>query len=221
MSGPRWSVLAIMLAQAAVAHARAPAACRRADVSRPAALDPLFELLRLDRLQRLKAEFAEEKHISLLARPLRQTGTIYFDRSRGIARVTRTPRPERMVLTDTSLRVEKGNELEEIRLDKSKALKAFALIFPALLRGERAELEAGFGLRLRGTVKQAWSLTLTPKDPALCGLIARVVVSGKGAEVSSLQVMEASGDSTTTRLSEIVRNDAVSAAELAQGFGGP
>ena len=220
MAGSRWSVLATMLALTAVAHAKPPAACPRADASEPAALDPLFELLRLDRLQRLKAEFAEEKHIALLARPLRQTGTIYFDRSRGIARVTRTPRPERMVLTATSLRVEKGNKLEEIQLDKSKALKAFALVFPALLRGERAELEAAFGLRLRGAVKQAWSLTLTPKDPALCGLITRVVVSGKGAEVSSLQVMEASGDSTSTRLSGIARNDAVPAAEVARGFGG-
>ena len=142
MSRSRWSVLAPILTLSAVAHADPPAACPRTAASDSSTLDPLFNLLRLDRLERLKAQFSEEKRIALLARPLRQTGTIYFDRTRGIARVTQTPRPERMVLTTTSLRVEKGKKLEEVPLDKSKALKAFALAFPALLRGERAQLPA-------------------------------------------------------------------------------
>ena len=214
-------MLAALLTLGAVAHAEPPAACPRAVVSDRAVLDPLFDLLRLDRLERLKAQFSEEKQIALLARPLRQTGTIYFDRTRGIARLTITPRPERMVLTATTLRIEKGHKLEEIRLDKSKALKAFALVFPALLRGERAQLEAAFGLQLLGTAKEAWSLALTPKDPALCGLVSRVVVSGRGAQVASLKVTEASGDTTTTQFSGITKNDAVPAAEVAQGFGGP
>lgn len=219
MSGWRSSLLAIVLTLGTVAHAEPPSTCPRVAASAPGAVDPLFDGLRLGRLQRLKAEFSEEKQIALLARPLRQKGVLYFDRDRGIARLTHTPRRERVVLTATSLRIEKGGTLEEIRFDKSKALRAFALVFPALLRGERSELEAAFVLRVEGTIKDAWSLTLVPRDAALCGLVSRVVVAGRGAEVSSLQVVEASGDTTSTRFSAIARNDAVPAAEVARGFG--
>jgi hypothetical protein len=223
MSGSCRYVLAAILTLGSVAHAGPPAPCPRAPVSDPGApgdIDALFDRLRLDRLERLQATFAEEKHIALLARPLRQSGTIYFDRSRGIARLTRAPRPERMVLTTKSLRVEKSGKVEEIPLDKSKALRAFAMVFPALLRGERAQLESAFALHLRGTASQAWSLTLTPVDPALCGLVSRVVVSGQGADVSRVQTFEASGDTTDTRFSGIAKNAAVPAAEMARGFGG-
>jgi hypothetical protein len=228
MSGSRRVVIAAILTLHAVAHAGPSAPCPRAAApadtgarSRSGGdVAALFDLLRLDRLERLQATFSEEKHIALLARPLRQSGTIYFDRTRGIARLTRTPRPERMLLTERSLRIERAGKIEDIPLDKSKALKAFALVFPALLRGERAELEAAFALELRGAPAKAWSLALTPRDPGLCGLISRVVVSGQGAEVSSLQVVEASGDTTDTRLSGIARNAAVPAAEVARVFGG-
>lgn len=224
MSGTTRSVLAalfILMPAGAAAFAGPSAPCPRAAPTEGKDIEPLFDRLRLDRLERLKAEFSEEKHIALLARPLRQAGTIYFDRSRGIARLSRTPRAERMVLTATTLRIDKGNKREEIRLAESKALRGFALVFPALLRGERAELEKEFALRLGGTAGGAWSLTLTPKDPALCGLVTRVVVSGRGADVVSLEVVEASGDTTSTRFSAIARNDAVPAAEVARGFGGP
>ena len=222
MSGSCRYVLAAMVTLGSVAHAGPPAPCPRApvsDSSAPRDIDALFTLLRFDRLERLQATFSEEKHIALLARPLRQSGTIYFDRSRGIARLTRAPRQERVVLTTTSLRIEKGNQVEEIPLDKSKGLRAFAMVFPALLRGDRAELEAAFALSLSGTPRQAWSLTLTPVEPALCGLVSRLVVSGQGAEVSRVQTFEASGDTTDTRFSGIAKNTAVPAAEIARAFG--
>jgi hypothetical protein len=210
-----------MLAASARVSAEPAGACPPHAPPRAGAVDPLFDLLRLDGLTRLRAQFAEEKHIALLARPLRSTGTLYFDRERGIARVATAPRAERVVLTATALRIEKGNHIEEIPLDKSRALRAFALVFPALLRGDRQSLEATFDLDLSGAPRAAWSLALVPRDPALCGLIQRVVVSGRGADVAELQVVEASGDTTDTALSGIARNEAVPAAEIASGFGGP
>lgn len=220
----RWSGLALLLglASARVGHGDEPTAqCAKRTPQRAGAVEPLFELLRVDRLERLRAEFSEEKHIALLARPLRSTGTLYFERARGIARLTRTPGPERVVLSTTTLRIEKAGRVEEVPLDKSKTLRGFAQIFPALLRADRATLEATFDLALDGTPAQAWSLTLFPKDPALCGLLRRVVVSGQGPEVRALEVEEASGDTTDTRLSAITRNEAVPPAEIAKAFGAP
>jgi len=221
MLRPQWLMLALLIAGGPTGIARGDEACPARPTARPGAAEPLFEALRLSRLVRLRAEFTEEKHIALLARPLRSSGTIYFDRDRGVARVTAAPRAERVLLTPTTLRIEKGGKVEEIPLEKSKALRAFALVFPALLRGERAALEAEFDIELRGSPQSTWSLVLVPKDPALCGMIGRVAVSGRGSEVEALQVVEASGDTTDTRFSGTRRNDDVPAAELVRGFGAP
>ncbi|SRR6266568_2857798 len=219
-----WAVLALLigLVPDGVGHAdEPPAVCPKPTPHHTGAVEPLFAMLRIDRLERLRAEFSEAKRITLLARPLRSTGTLYFERTRGIARLTRSPGPERIVLSTTTLRIEKAGKVEEVPLDKSKALRGFAQVFPALLRADRAALEATFDLELDGAPHDAWSLALFPKDPGLCGLLRRVVVSGQGPEVRALQVEEASGDTTDTRLSAITRNGAVPPTEIAKAFGVP
>jgi outer membrane lipoprotein-sorting protein len=195
-----------------------PASLLSGDAAHGAAVDPVFAHLQLERLG---CVFSEEKHIVLLARPLRSTGTITFERSKGIARTTLTPKVQKVVLTKTSLRIRQGERTEEIPLDKSKDLKAFALIFPALLRGDRAELEHAFDIGLHGSDGDWWALTFTPKTDSLRALVRSVVVFGRKGEVVSLRVAEASGDTTDTRLTKIRRNGAVPDSEIASAFGAP
>ncbi len=126
--------------------------------------DPVFKLLEQ---QRFACKFAEEKHVALLARPLKSSGTITFDRDRGIARAVTTPKPQLVVLTKTTLKIVKGKTVEEIPLTKSKDLKAFAMIFPTLLRGERTELEKSFVIGLYGSETAWWALSFAPKADAL------------------------------------------------------
>lgn len=197
---------------------RPPATLLAGEPARGAAADPVFELLRLERLS---CKFSEEKRVALLARPLTSTGTIHFDRERGIARSTLTPKVQQVVLTRTSLRIRTARKTEEIPLDKSKDLRAFALIFPTLLRGDRAELERAFDLGLYGSAKDWWALAFTPKTASLKKLVQRVVVFGRKTEIVSLQVVEASGDTTVTQLTDIRKNADVPATEIATAFGAP
>jgi outer membrane lipoprotein-sorting protein len=125
------------------------------------------------------------------------------------------------VLTRTTLRIRKGEHTEDIPLDKSQDLKAFALIFPTLLRGERGELERAFDLGLYGSDHDWWALAFTPKAESLKKLVKRVVVFGRQGEVVGLQVTEASGDTTDTRLTDVRRNADVPDAELTAAFGAP
>jgi outer membrane lipoprotein-sorting protein len=182
------------------------------------AIDPVFAHVKLERL---RCKFSEQKHIALLARPLRSTGTITFERDKGIARTTLTPKVSQVVLTTTSLRIRKDNHTEEIPLDKTKDLKAFALIFPTLLRGDRTELERAFEIGLYGSDSDWWALAFTPKADSLRALVRSVVVFGRKGELVSLQVVEASGDTTDTRLTEIQKNGNVPDAEVAAAFGAP
>jgi outer membrane lipoprotein-sorting protein len=195
-----------------------PANLVSGDAAHGAALDPVFAHFRL---ARLACTFSEEKHIALLAKPLRSSGTIYYDRDKGIARTTKAPKPEHVVVTRTTLRFRKGDHTEEIPLDKSKDLKAFALIFPTVLRGERGELERSFDVGLYGSDAAWWALAFTPKTDSLRAMVRRVVVFGHKAELVALQVVEASGDTTETQLSEIRTNGAVPDAEIASAFGAP
>ncbi len=179
-------------------------------------IDPVFAHLKLDRLS---CKFSEEKHIALLARPLKSTGTIYFDHNTGIARTALTPKVQQVVLTKTTLRIRKDNHTEEIPLDKSKDLKAFALIFPTMLRGDRAELEHTFDIALYGSDNDWWALSFTPKNDSLRALVRGVVVFGRKGDVVSLRITEASGDTTDTRLTDILKNGDVPDAEIATAFG--
>ena len=186
--------------------------------ARGAAIDPVLANLEVERLG---CKFSEEKHVALLARPLRSTGTLYFDRHKGIARTTLTPKLQQVVLTKTTLRIRTGTRTEEIPLDKSKDLKAFALIFPTLLRGDRAELERAFEIGLYGSGNDWWAIAFTPKTESLRALVRSVVVFGRKREVVSFRITEASGDTTDTRLTEILKNGDVPDAEIAKAFGAP
>lgn len=181
-----------------------------------AKLDPVFKLLEQ---QRFAAKFAEQKHVALLARPLRSSGTITFDREKGIARAVTAPKAQLVVLTKTSLKIVKGKTVEEIPLAKSKDLKAFAMIFPTLLRGERSELEKSFSIGLYGSETAWWALTFAPKADALKKFVRSVTVFGNKTEVVSLRIVEASGDTTDTQLTDVRRNKDVPDTEIAAAFG--
>lgn len=216
-------VVAVMLSGQAVADPAARAAAPPAHLisgepARGAALDPVLAHLRLDRLS---CTFSEEKRVALLARPLTSTGTIHFARDKGIARTTLTPRPQRAVLTTKSLRIYKDKRTEEIPLDKSKDGKAFALVFPALLRGDRGELERSFELGLHGSAKDWWALVLAPRSDSLRGLVRRIVVVGRKSELVSLHIAETNGDTTDTWMTDISKNAGVSDAEIAKAFAPP
>jgi Outer membrane lipoprotein carrier protein LolA-like len=183
-----------------------------------AALDPVFARLQL---QRLRCAFHDQKHIALLARPLQSSGVITFDRDRGIVRSTTAPHAEKAVLTRTALRIQRGDRVEDLPLDKSKDLQAFALIFPTLLRGERPAIERSFDLALYGRADAWWALELTPRSDSLRALVRRVVVFGRAGELAALQIVEASGDTTDTRLSDLHKNGDVPDAEIAAAFGAP
>ena len=203
----------------------APAATSETPPAKLVSGEPSHDAAKLDavfaqfKLTRLSGKFSEEKHIALLARPLKSSGTVFFDRDRGISRMTVTPKPEHVVLTKTSLRITKNQKTETIPLDKSKDLRAFALVFPAMLRGDRAEIEHAFGIGLYGRTDDWWAVALTPSNESLGKLIKKVVVIGHKTRLVSLQVVEASGDTTDTQFTDIHENADVPDSEIATAFG--
>jgi hypothetical protein len=208
--------LALVALLAGIAHADPPASLLTGEAKHGAALDPVFVHFKLDKMS---CKFSEQKHIALLAKPLTSSGVIYYDRDKGIARTTLVPKKQQVVLTKTTISIRSDKHTEEIPLDKTKDLRAFAMIFPSLLRGDRAELEKAFDIGLYGSDADWWALSFAPKADTLKKLVRKVVVVGHKGDVVSLQVVEASGDTTDTQLTDVLKNGDVPAAEIATAFG--
>lgn len=182
---------------------------------KPAGAATVDAVMKLLGVERMAAKFVEDKHSALLARPLVTRGTLVYDRARGLVRTVTGPRAQQVVVTQQALTIRKGGRTETVPLAKSKDLQAFALVFPALLRGDRDEIARAFDLAVRGSERDWWALTLTPKAASLRKMITQVTVVGHGREVRELRVVEASGDHSEMRLSEIRTDAAVADAELA------
>jgi hypothetical protein len=202
---------------------------------KPAGAATLDAVMKLLGVERMAAKFVERKHSALLARPLVTEGTLVYERERGLVRTVTGRRAQvpampgraappkggaqvdaqQVIVTPTTLTIRKGGRTDTVPLAKSKDLQAFALVFPALLRGDRDEIARAFDLAVRGSERDWWALTLTPKAASLRKMITEVVVVGHAREVRELRVVEASGDHSELRLAEIRTNAAVTDAELA------
>ena len=176
-------------------------------------LDRLFASFRS--VTNFEANFQEEKKLTLLVRPLRSEGTLYFDREHGLVRQTTTPasRVQKLRLTEASLTLWNGTVTEEVKLEQSKDLSALALSFPRILRGDHVGLGKTFSIKMQGSDASWWALTLGPKDDSLKRMLSHITVIGQGALVHSVGVYEANGDRTSTTFTDVRKNTTKTAAE--------
>jgi hypothetical protein len=185
------------------AWAESPAAASPAPPGAGAAIDSIDSLFAmLARSPGFFARFHEEKQIALLVAPLKNDGTIHFDRERGLARHTLAPQKQSVLLSGSTLTLWDGTKTETVPLQSSAPLRALAQSFSLLLAADRAGLEKSFSLRFE-TSGPAWHLTLAPLAADLKKLVTQVEVSGEGRTPRTLIVREASGDASTTTLSDV------------------
>ncbi|MGO9709923.1 MAG: outer membrane lipoprotein carrier protein LolA [Polyangiaceae bacterium] len=163
-------------------------------------VDALFATLA--RSPGLFARFHEEKQIALLVAPLKNDGTIHFDKHHGLARHTLAPQKQSVLLSGSTLTLWDGAKTETVSLQSSAPLRALAQAFSLLLAADRPGLEKSFSLAFQ-TKGQAWRLVLVPTAADLRKLVTEVDVAGEGATPKTLVVHEASGDESTTTLSDV------------------
>ena len=199
-----------------LAHADGVAIAAPADLlDRPEAdsqaLDRLFASFR--NVKNFHATFTEEKKLTLLVKPLKSDGTLYFDREHGLARHAKTPKVQKLRLTETSLTLWNGTTVEHVNLDQSRDLSALALSFPRILRGDRPGLAKTFAMKMQGTETAWWALTLAPTEDSLKRMLSGITIVGHGDSVQSVIVQEANGDRTRTLFTDVHKNVQRSASE--------
>ena len=188
----------------------------------PPALETLFA--RVSRIPGLEARFQEERRLALLAVPLRSEGRLYFAPPARLARRTERPVPALLLLDGDRLWFgDDAGGHSSVELDARPGPPCvFVEGFTSVLAGDLGALQRDFTLRFTPPgADGGWRLELTPRLETLTHVLARIEIRGIDIRISEVRVVEATGDETLTRFSEVNVDRHFDAAELARLFDPP
>ena len=139
------------------------------------------------------ATFTEKKFIAILEQPIESSGELLFIAPARLEKRTLKPKPETMVLDGDILTLERGRRKHVLQLKDYPEVAAMIESIRATLAGDRKALERVYHLALDGG-NERWTLVLTPLDPKVGAVIARIRMEGVKDVVHSVEILQADGD---------------------------
>jgi hypothetical protein len=100
-----------------------------------------------------------------------------------------------MVLDGDTLTLERGRRKHVLQLKDYPEVAGMIESIRATLAGDRKALERVYHLALDGG-NERWTLVLTPLDPKVGAVIARIRMEGVEDVVRSVEILQADGDSS-------------------------
>ena len=141
------------------------------------------------------ATFTEKKFIAILEQPIESSGELLFIAPARLEKRTLKPKPETMVLDGDTLTLERGQRKHVLQLKDYPEVAGMIESIRATLAGDRKALERVYHLALDGS-NERWTLVLTPLDPKVGAVIARIRMEGAKDVVRSVEITQADGDSS-------------------------
>lgn len=176
--------------------------------SSEAALARLFSDLGAQRERH--ARFSERKFSALLKKPIESSGTLIFRAPGYLEKRTVEPQRETVRIEGSVVTYEGdagGSAAQKRTFSLSDAPLLAALIesLRATLGGDLPSLRRHYDVSTSAPVAQAggWQLTLVPRERALLDAVSRIVLRGAGAEVATVEIVEANGDLTLMQISAL------------------
>jgi len=187
----------------------------------PDALSLASLMQRFSQMPGFEARFEEERQISLLERPLRSSGSLYFAPPNSLARHTRSPSRSTLVVDGDRMSVSDADGQRSIDLASQPLVRVFVDGFRLAIRGDLTALEKDFEVVFEAPAspRDAWSIQLTPRDATLRRVLRDVEIRGREAVVSSVRIREQNGDATRLAFSEIDPARSFGAEERERLFG--
>jgi hypothetical protein len=139
------------------------------------------------------ATFTEKKFIAILEQPIESSGELLFIAPARLEKRTLKPKPETMVLDGDTLTLERGRRKHVLQLKDYPEVAGMIESIRATLAGDRTALERAYHLALDGG-NERWTLVLTPLDPKVGAVIARIRMEGVKDVVHSVEILQADGD---------------------------
>ena len=165
----------------------------------------------------LRGEFEQQKQVQGFSKPLVSRGSFVVARERGVLWLTKTPFASQLRLTRDEIKATQNGAVA-FRLDASKepSVRVINGLMFALLNGDIGGLAEHFKIEGHADGK-AWQLHLTPRSSALAKVMTSVDLGGE-AQVRSIRILEANGDTTAIRFSAQSSEPAQLTVEEARQF---
>jgi hypothetical protein len=165
----------------------------------------------------LQADFREEKHMTLLAEPLVNEGTLHFSGGK-LARHVTKPVTSSVLIADGVLEFGDGSGRETIDLGANPVVRLFVDSFVHIFAGDRAALEQLYAMQFTPSEGGTWTLVLRPRMSPIDKVIDRVIVEGKDLAIAKMRIIEIGGDETLTVFTNVDTAKKYSKRELAEVF---
>jgi outer membrane lipoprotein-sorting protein len=158
---------------------------------------PLSDLMRdLAAVSASQGRFTETRKAAMLTAPLVLKGTLAYRRPLYLERHVQSPYEERTIIEGSLVTIEDARGKRTVQVPPGP-LRALLESTRATLAGDLASLQRHYSIQVSGS-RDAWRLRLEPSDPALAAMVERIVFEGAGARVLRIEILEPTGDSTTT-----------------------
>lgn len=175
-----------------------------------------------------EATFEEEKHLKLLARPLKSRGRIYFHSPGHMLRRVTHPEPGSVLLTPTSMRTQGASGERVVDFASAPELREFATSLVRVFAGDMDKLVEVWRVAYTPLEDnpRGWRLELVPRTDredqrALPQLVKQLVLRGEGEAVLAIELDEPNGDRTVTRIDAADPERRFSSEEQHELFGIP
>lgn len=167
----------------------------------------------------LEAQYVEEKHMGLLAKPLTSEGRIYFARPGLLLRKVEKPFASTIVITPKQVRMTDSSGTQAIDLASRPDVRPFVETMVWLLSGDAESIKSTYDVTFKREQGSAWLLQMVPKQAPLTQIIERMEIHGEGLSVREIEVHETSGDHSVTRIVNANPKRIFSPAERKKLFG--
>jgi hypothetical protein len=171
----------------------------------PADLATLMSLL--SRVEHVEADYREIVTSDLIATAISQRGRLIYQAPDHLQRVNDDGKG--FVLAGQQMHLIAGEEVvRELNVADLPPLQALVGALRAIFAGDLKTLRAAYELDYRAMAKH-WELDLQPADPGLLMVFRRLHLIGTGATVTSIETIEANGDTRTMQMTLRRRRPAV------------
>jgi hypothetical protein len=147
-----------------------------------------------------ETRFVETRHLAMLTHPIELKGTLRYERPHRLAKHVHSPFEELLSIDGEKVTlVNRKGESRVISLREQPALAALVDSLRATLAGERAQLERHYKLSFSGP-REHWTLRLAPRESRVRAYVETITLAGAGARIERIEVLEAGGDRSVTRI---------------------
>ena len=147
----------------------------------------------LAQVQAGEATFTEQRHSSLLDRPVESSGRLSFQAPDRFTRETLKPRSESLSVDGNTVVMRQGSRSRTLQLDSVPEAAVIVEAVRGTLTGNRVAIERHFEAQVSGAPAK-WTLLLAPRAPRLRELVTQIAVMGQQAMLREITVSMTGGD---------------------------